>query len=138
MSKIKELISERDNTLERIALLKADLQNININIDDIVGEKFKKLRQEFQKDTGTVNLKIDGVEVKQDIPKQVKWDQVILKDKYTIISECGDNPDDYISLSYKISESVYSALSDKEKTFFDKARTVQSGKPKLSFKAMEA
>ena len=138
MSNLKELITERDSALEKIALLKTDLQIMDNRIDEIVGEKFRVARQAIGKDTGAVNLKIDGVEVKQDIPKNVKWDQAELEQTYGEIKDAGDNPEDYITLSYKVTETVYTKMPDWAKAVFDKARTVGAGKPKLSFKLLEA
>jgi hypothetical protein len=87
------------------------------------------VRASHGKDTGTVHFDDGPVIVTADLPKRVKWDQTRLGDIRARICLDGDDPDEFISILYKVSEQSYSAWPEYLRKLFRPARTVMTGKP---------
>ena len=143
---LKALIIRRDKLkADKEALLRAtldairpkvekmdnDLRNLDFEINDIVSTKAKIARKEKRKDFGVIDLFIDGVTIKHDIPKSVNWDQEQLAGVYEQIHEGGDNPAEYIKIEYKVEEKKFQAWPEKIKAIFKPARTEKPGKAKI-------
>ena len=75
-------------------------------------------RRDAGKDTGIV-----------DLPKKVDWDQSQLADLVERIRADGENPGDYVDISFKVSERKYSAWPAPIRSAFEAARTVRAGNP---------
>ena len=131
-----ELIREKEKMEERLAIVAAEIASIDEKIFAIVGPVFEKERLAHGKDTGTLSLFLDGVEVKQNLPKIVKWDQCILKGLWEKIKASGDKPENYMDQKFNISETAYGKFPDGIKKAFDPAREVKTGKPKLTFEVL--
>jgi len=89
------------------------------------------------KDTGTVRFKDDAVEIVVDLPKKVEWDQARLAALSEQIRAGGEDPGQYVEVSFKVSERAYTAWPERIRQAFEPARTVRTGRQtfKLSFKA---
>ena len=133
MSNLKKLITEQETVAGQMTTLKKTLAGIDEQIDGIIGEPIAKARLVQGKDTGIINLQIDGVTVKHDLPKRVKWDNKILTTLVAAIKKAGDDPDRYVDTAYKIPEKRYGTFPDPIKNAFAPARTVEAGKAKVSF-----
>lgn len=133
MSNLKKLITEQETIAGQIAILKKSLAGIDEQIDVIIGEPIAQARLVQGKDTGVINIRIDGVTVKHDLPKRVKWDQDKLATLVAAIKKAGDDPDRYVVTSYNIPETKYGTFPDAVKNAFAPARTVETGKAKISF-----
>jgi hypothetical protein len=81
------------------------------------------------KDTGTVRFQDGVVEVVVDLPKRVDWDQPRLASLAEQIRAGGEDPAQYVEVSFKVSERAYSAWPDRIRAAFEPARTVRTGKP---------
>ena len=81
------------------------------------------------KDTGTVRFQDGTVEVIVDLPKRVDWDQPRLASLADQIRAGGEDPSQYVEVSFKVSERAYTAWPDRIRAAFEPARTVRSGKP---------
>lgn len=92
-------------------------------------QKASDLRQQLGKDTGTVNFDDDGVRVSSDLPKKPVWDQTRLAEIAQRISASGDNPAEFLDISYKVAERKYTAWPENLRTAFEPARTLKTGKP---------
>lgn len=88
------------------------------------------------KDTGTVRFDDGGVEVVADLPKRVEWDQARLAVLAEQIRAGGENPGDYVEVSFKVPERAYTAWPERIRHAFEPARTVRTGRQsfKLSLK----
>lgn len=75
------------------------------------------------KGLGTRNYDLDGVPVKVNVAKDVKWDQDLLKAQYNAIKSNDDDPDQYIKVTYTVEETKYKAWPDYLKEQFNPART---------------
>jgi hypothetical protein len=89
------------------------------------------------KDTGTVRFKDDAVEIVVDLPKKVEWDQARLAALSEQIRAGGEDPSQYVEVSFKVSERAYTSWPERIRLAFEPARTVRTGRQtfKLSIKA---
>jgi hypothetical protein len=92
-------------------------------------QKTSDLRKQLGKETGTVNFDDDGVRVSSDLPKKPVWDQARLAEIAQRISASGDNPAEFLDISYKVAERKYTAWPESLRTVFEPARTLKTGKP---------
>ena len=80
------------------------------------------------KDTGTVRFQDGGVEVIADLPKRVEWDQARLAALVEQIRAGGENPGDYVEVSFKVPERAYTSWPERIRAAFEPARTVRTGR----------
>ena len=81
------------------------------------------------KDTGTVRFQDSNVEVTADLPKKVEWDQRRLAALAEQIRAGGEDPGEYVEVSFKVPERAYAAWPERIRSAFEPARTVRTGKP---------
>lgn len=81
------------------------------------------------KDTGTVRFQDGNVEVTADLPKKVEWDQRRLAALAEQIRAGGEDPGEYVEVSFKVAERAYAAWPERIRGAFEPARTVRTGKP---------
>ena len=81
------------------------------------------------KDTGVVHFDDGRIRITADLPKKVEWDQARLADITRRIAANGDDPSEYVDVSYRISETKFNAWPEAFKAPFITARTVKTGKP---------
>ena len=89
------------------------------------------------KDTGTVRFQDGTVEVVVDLPKRVDWDQPRLATLAEQIRAGGEDPGQYVEVSFKVSERAYTAWPERIRQAFEPARTVRAGRQtfKLAIKS---
>lgn len=88
-------------------------------------------RMEASKDTGTVRFDDGAVTVIADLPKRVDWDQAQLAGLVERISIAGDDPAEYVDVSFKVPERKYTAWPESIRQTFEPARTVRTGALKV-------
>ena len=81
------------------------------------------------KDTGTVTFNDGLVRVSVELPKRVEWDQAQLGRIVERIRAAGEDPSEFVEVTYRISETKYSAWPASMRSSFDAARTLKAGKP---------
>ncbi|MQM32141.1 MAG: hypothetical protein CRU78_17190, partial [Candidatus Accumulibacter phosphatis] len=81
------------------------------------------------KDSGVVHFDDDQVRITADLPKKVEWDQKQLADITRRIAASGDDPSQYVEISYRVSETKFNAWPESLKSAFVPARTLKTGKP---------
>ena len=92
--------------------------------------------REFQdKVTGTIHFNDGNFKVTSIIAKKVDWNQSKLKEAISQIKEHGDNPYEYVTIAYKLSEAKFNAWPEYIKKFFRPARILKTSKE--SFKIEE-
>ena len=82
-------------------------------------------RRACGKDTGTVRLADGDYTVVADLPKRVDWDQEKLAAMVARIRAAGDDPAEYVDLSFKVPERKYAAWPEAIRQGFEPARTVR-------------
>ncbi len=102
-------------------------------IDGAIALKYdaqaKALRARLGKDTGTVHFDDDGVRITADLPKKPVWDQKKLSEIAERINASGDDPTEYLDITYKVAERKYTAWPEHLREVFAPARTLRTGKP---------
>ncbi|MGD9924055.1 MAG: hypothetical protein AB7V13_21830 [Pseudorhodoplanes sp.] len=86
------------------------------------------LRRSAGKDAGTVRIEDGDVVVVAELPKRVDWDQRGLAAVVERIRAAGDDPAEYIDVTYKVPERKYNAWPERIRASFATARTVETGK----------
>ena len=67
------------------------------------------------------------MEVVADLPKRIDWDQQELGQLVERLKAEGEDPRDYIEISFKVSERKYTSWPSHIRRVFEPARTVRSG-----------
>jgi hypothetical protein len=88
-------------------------------------------------DTGVVHFDDGDVRVTADLPKKVEWDQTRLAEMTRRITESGDDPRQYVEITYRVSETKFNAWPETLKSAFEAARTVKTGKPSYRLALMK-
>ena len=113
--------------------LLTDAKSLCDHIDQAIdfkwNERARFLRHEVDKDTGVVHFDDGNVRITADLPKKIEWDQSKLAEITKRITSNGDNPAEYIDISYRVSETKFTAWPESLKSAFIQARTLKTGKP---------
>jgi hypothetical protein len=129
---------------QQLALLQQEAADLLVNakrlkdrLDGGLDLKYRHraaaLRRGAGKDTGTVRIEDGDVIVVADLPKRVKWDQAGLAGIVERIRAGGDDPAEYVTIEFAVSERAYGAWPDTIRAAFEPARTVEIGKPSYRF-----
>ena len=124
-----DLLRMQADAAEQLTKSKALKNWIDCAIALKYDQRIRTLRGQLGKDTGIVNLHDDGVHIAADLPKKPIWDQQRLAEIAERIRASGDNPADFLDISYKVAERQYTAWPEHLRSVFAPARTVQTGKP---------
>ena len=128
-------------SVEELVLLAGDLADAKANIataetrfrsglDLKYGTQAMAARQAAGKDTGVARVTDGRFVIVAELPKKVKWDQTKLAAAVrTIVEQWRDNPAQYVTTEYKISEAAYTAWPLIVRKLFEPARTVEHGRP---------
>lgn len=133
-----------------IALSEDDLVPLQVEVEEHF-RKAKQLRDWFNgaliqkyehraqterlaanKDSGTVRFQDGSVTVTADAPKRVEWDQVALAAMAERIRAGGDNPTDYLEITFSVPERRFSAWPPAMRDGFAGARTLRIGRQTFS------
>lgn len=112
-----------------LATAKALVEHIDQALHLKYAERAQQLRLACGKDTGIVHFDDGRVRITADLPKKIEWDQAILTDITQRIAANGDDPTEYVEISYRVSEAKFNAWPDSLKSVFVPARTLKTGKP---------
>ena len=114
---------------DRLATAKAEVDHIEHALNLKYAERAKHLRMVAGKDSGVVHFDDGEVRITADLPKKVEWDQAKLNDITRRIAANGEDPTEYVEISYRISETKFNAWPETLKSAFAPARTLKTGKP---------
>lgn len=92
------------------------------------GPKARDTRARVGKDTGLVHFEEDGIRISVDLPKKPEWDQTKLAQIVKTIVADGDDPLEYVDVTYKVPERNYGAWPEHIRQVFAPARTLKTGK----------
>lgn len=101
-------------------------------------EEAQTLRHAQGKDTGVVHFSDGALRITADLPKKVEWDQKQLSEIVQRIADSGENPGDYVEITYRVPESRFSAWPETLKSAFASARTLKTGKPDFRLALLQA
>lgn len=122
-----------DKHLNLVAAIKDTARHYEAALHASMNKRFSEragqLRQEAGKSTGTVRFEVDGFVVIADLPKRPEYDQTKLKGAVDALRKWGENPDDYVGIEIKVSETKFNAWPPAVRQLFEPARTLKVGKP---------
>lgn len=125
----ESLFQLKNDAADLQALAKAVVDHLDRALDLKYSKQAHALRLATGKDTGVVHFDDGHVQVTADLPKKVDWDQKKLADLVRRMTANGDNPAEYVEISYRVSETKFNAWPETLKSAFAPARTLKTGKP---------
>ena len=132
ISTLVSLQRNANDNLDKAKMLKSWLDSaISLKYQNRVTD----IRQNQDKVTGTIHFNDGNFKVTSVVTKRVDWDQAKLKEAVSEIKEFGDNPYEYVTIAYKLSEAKFNAWPEYIKKFFRPARILKTSKE--SFKIEE-
>lgn len=137
---IEDLVAQSSESLLRIkrsadeqfAVAKSAMAHIDLALDLKYGRRAHQLRLAMGKDTGVVHFDDGEVQITADLPKRVEWHQAKLADIVRRIAASGDDPAQFVEISYRVSETKFNAWPPSLRSAFVPARTVKTGKAKVT------
>jgi hypothetical protein len=123
------LFSFKTSAADLLTDAKSLCDHIDQAIDFKWNERARFLRHEVDKDTGVVHFDDGNVRITADLPKKIEWDQTRLAEITRRISESGEDPKQYVEITFRVSETKFNAWPETLKSSFNAARTVKTGKP---------
>jgi hypothetical protein len=123
------LFSFKNSAADLLTDAKSLCDHIDQAIDFKWNERARFLRHEVDKDSGVVHFDDGNVRITADLPKKIEWDQTRLAEITRRISESGEDPKQYVEITFRVSETKFNAWPDTLKSSFNAARTVKTGKP---------
>jgi hypothetical protein len=125
---VYELISLRKEAQENLQKAKHLKEWLDSSISLKYHDRALAARNVEDKITGTINFKDGDFKVSSIVAKKVEWDQGKLEEAVSKIKESGDDANEYVITSYKVSEAKYNAYPEYIKKFFRPARILKLGK----------
>jgi len=126
-------IAQLDARIRQVGELKDTARHYEDALYAVMNKRFSEranqARQDAGKHTGTVRFEVDGYVVIADLPKRLEYDQPKLKGAVDALRKWGENPDDYVGIEIKVSETKYNAWPPAVRQLFEPARTLKVGKP---------
>jgi hypothetical protein len=130
METLQSLYDARQRVLEQAQALKAQLSVIDNEILSRYEAPIKAVYAREDKLHGSVRLMAeDGIELKAEIDKKIKWDDAILKG---IASRMNwDEASRVFKISFEVPEKIYKTLPEELRKEVDKARKTTYGDIKI-------
>lgn len=119
----------KNDAADLLITAKAIVDHIDRALDLKYSMRAQELRLAAGKDSGVVHFDDGHVRITADLPKKVEWDQERLADITRRIAANGDDPAQYVDISYRVSETKFGAWPETLKSAFACARTLKTGKP---------
>ena len=123
-----QLLQLKQQIQQQLSLAKQLTEHIDCALDLRYAETARQLRRAVAKDCGTVHFSDEAVQITAELPKRVEWDQQRLAEITRRIVADGDDPAEYVEISYRVPESRFNAWPESLKRAFAPARTVRPGK----------
>ena len=119
----------KGNAADFLSMAKAVAERVDLALELKYAEGAQQLRLAAGKDTGVIHFDDGHVRITADLPKKVEWDQAKLADITRRIAASGEDPAQYVEISYRVSETKFGAWPESIKAAFAPARTLKTGKP---------
>lgn len=124
----ESLFQLKNDAADLLVVAKAIVDHVECALDFKYADQARQLRLAAGKDTGVVHFDDGRVRITADLPKKIDWDQSRLAEITQRIAANGDNPAEYVEISYRVSEAKFSAWPESLKSAFAPARTLKTGK----------
>jgi hypothetical protein len=119
------LLSEADEAIKQPTYVKKAIGNL---LDDRLEGRIAEAYAAKGEDTGVVHISLSD-EISADVTrtKRVAWDQAHLKQAVAQIAEGGDDPSEFVDVTYSVPEAKYKAWPSFVRKLFEAGRTVTPG-----------
>lgn len=111
---------------------------ITAHVEQAYGGDIAHAYAASDKDFGTVRVSDGGYEIVVDTPKRVVWDEAALAAAGDKIAAAGDDPSEYLTVSYSVDERKFAAWPQHIRAVFEPARTVKPGSRTVKLVRKEA
>ena len=132
-----KLITLQQEANDALQIAKRTKDRISDALELRYKDQASVMRIQQGKDSGTVHFEDDGIEVTADLPKKVTWDQKQLMAMAKRIQASGEDPTQYMDVSYKVPERKYTSWPDSIKQAFQAARMFNTGHQTFKLKGEE-
>ena len=112
----ESLFQLKNDAADLLAAAKAIVEHVDRALDLKYADRAHQLRLAAGKDTGVVHFDDGHVRITADLPKKVDWDQTRLAEITRRIAANGDDPSEYVDISYRISETKFNAWPESLKS----------------------
>jgi hypothetical protein len=119
----ESLFQLKNDAADLLAAAKAIVEHVDRALDLKYAQRAHELRLAAGKDTGVVHFDDGRIRITADLPKKVEGDIT------RRIAANGEDPAEYVEISYRVSETKFNAWPETLKTAFASARTLKTGKP---------
>ncbi|ALN93839.1 hypothetical protein [Lysobacter gummosus] len=123
------LLDLKQQAVDALATAKANADWIDRALDLRYSRTAVQARLAAGKDSGTVSFADGDIRVSVELPKKIDWDQAQLARIVERIRAAGEDPAEFVEVTYRISETQYNAWPASLRSSFDAARTLKTGKP---------
>ncbi|MBU9366227.1 hypothetical protein LWS69_00780 [Bordetella hinzii] len=123
------LFQLKNDAADLLSAAKAIVEHIDRALDLKYADRAHAMRLAAGKDTGVVHFDDGRVRVTADLPKRIEWDQKRLAEVVRRIANGGEDPAEYVEISYRVSETKFNAWPESLKSAFAPARILKTGKP---------
>lgn len=123
------LFQLKNDAADLLSAAKAIVEHLERALDMKYADRAHALRMAAGKDTGVVHFDDGRVRITADLPKRIEWDQQRLAEVVRRIANGGEDPTEYVEISYRVSETKFNAWPESLKSAFAPARTLKTGKP---------
>nr|CRH06170.1 conserved protein of unknown function [Candidatus Magnetococcus massalia] len=132
----RELTALQEKAGQQLEQAKLTKELVDTVLIHKYAEQAAQLRDASGKEFGTIRFDDGDVEVVADQPKRAVWDQEKLASLVDRIKNTGEDPREYVDISFKVAERKFNAWPGQIRQAFVEARTIKPGKPtfKLSVK----
>ena len=125
----ESLFHLKNDAADLLSAAKAIVEHVDHALDLKYSARAKELRLAAGKDTGVVHFDDGHVRVTADLSKKIDWEQKQLAEIVRRIASTGDDPTQYVEITYRVSEAKFSAWPETLKSAFASARTLKTGNP---------
>ncbi|NMQ29147.1 hypothetical protein E4Q23_16100 [Candidatus Accumulibacter phosphatis] len=123
------LFQIKSDAADLLAAAKTIVEHVDRAVELKYVHRARQLRLAAGKDSGVVHFDDDQVRITADLPKKVEWDQKQLADITRRIAASGDDPSQYVEVTYRVSEAKFNAWPESLKSAVAPARALRTGKP---------
>lgn len=134
----ESLFQLKNDAADLLTAAKAVVEHIDRALELKYADSAHRLRLAAGKDTGVVHFDEGPVRITADLPKRVEWDQTKLSDIVQRIVDAGDDPSQYVEISFRVSETKYNAWPQVLRDQFAAARTLKTSKPSFRLALLDA
>lgn len=121
----------------QLVLAKARAAHIHSAVSLKYAERAQQQRLHQGKDTGNTHFSDGQIRIDAELPKRVEWDQAQLVRLVERIRASGEDPTEFVDITYSINETRFNAWPDSIKSAFIPARTVRPGTPRFRLSLTE-